>query len=371
MNFIRTTFSTCQIILNFIFLFTIFQFLKTDSRAEDQVSNQKSNIFNIFPIILYDSDIGFGLGGRMLLKDYWKKKESFDLIIFVSSKGEQLYYFQFSLPDAELRQRKSYSLAYDFKIEWDKLLKSNYFGIGNNSPNNDFQFPREYFKIDQIISHTFFPVVIGEAGFLLVHHTAYNFDESWNTIQSETPGVEENLSVVLSGSLRLDTRDSQIHPTAGERVFLKAGFSHPGWGSDWNNSLYRLESSLYRRLFNSPHILAIRLWLQQINGTAPYQELSKIGDSWTVRGYKADRFLDQSMLLSSLEYRFPLYRALGGVAFLDAGRVTPQLKDLDFEGLHSDWGWGLRYYLTNFVARFDMGFSTEGVRVFFNFGQVF
>lgn len=371
MKLVKPIFSNSQILLTFFVLCTLFQLLKTDSGAEVLAVNQKSKTFNVFPIIMYDSDIGLGLGGRTLLKDYLKKKESFDLIIFVSSKGEQWYFFQFSLPDAELRQRKSYALAYDLKIEWDKLLKSNYFGIGNNSPNNDFQFPRESFKIDQIISHTFSPVVIGEAGFLLVHHTAYNFDESWNTIQSETPGVKENLSVVLSGSLRLDTRDSQIHPTSGERVFLKAGFSRPGWGSDWNNSLYRLESSLYRRLLNSPHILAARLWLQQINGTAPYQELSKIGDGWTARGYKADRFLDHSMLLSSLEYRFPIYRALGGVAFLDAGRVAPRLKDLDFEDLHSNWGWGLRYYLPGFMARFDMGFSVEGLRVFFNFGQVF
>jgi hypothetical protein len=357
--------------LIFLALFTLMQFLRTEIRADKLDINKKSSKLNVFPIILYDSDIGLGLGGRTLLKDYYEKKESFDLLIFVSSKGEQLYMFQFSLPDAELRQRKSYALAYDIRIEWDKLLKSNYFGIGNNSPDNDFQFPREYFKIDQIISHTFSPFVIGEAGFLMIHHTAYNFDESWNTIQSETPGVEENLSAVLSGSMRRDTRDSQIHPTSGERVYLKAGFSHPAWGSDWNYSLYRLESSLYRRLFWSSHIMAVRLWLQQIDGTTPYQELSKIGDGWTARGYKADRFLDQSMVLASWEYRFPVFRALGGVVFMDAGRVAPQLKELDFTGLHSNWGWGVRYYLPHFVARFDMGLSVEGMRVFFNFGQVF
>jgi outer membrane protein assembly factor BamA len=371
MSLFRSSFSSGQIIITFFLLFTFRQFLRMDSRAEGLGINQKSDKLNVFPVIMYDSDIGLGLGGRTLLKDYWKKKESFDLLIFASSKGEQLYMFQFSLPDAELRQRKSYALGYDFRIEWDKLLKSNYFGTDNDSPNNDFQFPREYLKIDQIFSHTFSPFIIGEAGLLLVHHTAYNYDETWNTIQSETPGVEENLTAVLSGSMRLDTRDSQIHPTSGERVYLKAGFSRPTWGSDWNYSLYRLESSLYRRLFNSPHIMAVRLWLQQINGTAPYQELSKIGDGWTARGYKADRFLDQSMILSSLEYRFPLYRALGGVVFLDAGRVAPQLKELNFSGLHSNLGWGVRYYLPHFVARFDMGFSTEGTRVFFNFGQVF
>jgi len=34
-------------------------------------------------------------------------------------------------------------------------------------------------------------------------------------------------------------------------------------------------------------------------------------------------------------------------------------------------GWGLRYYLQNFVVRFDMGFSDEGMGIYFNFGHAF
>lgn len=36
-----------------------------------------------------------------------------------------------------------------------------------------------------------------------------------------------------------------------------------------------------------------------------------------------------------------------------------------------DIGWGLRYYLQNFVVRFDMGFSGEGTGIYFNFGHIF
>jgi len=162
--------------------------LKIEIQAEVPVTDSKTKSFDIFPIIMYDMDIGLGLGGRALLKNSWKKQESLDLILFASSKGEQLYFFQFSIPDAELRHRKSYFLAYDFMIEWDKLLRSNYFGLGNSSPDNDFHFPREYFKIEQIFSHTFSPIVISEGGLTLVHHTVYNYDESWNTIRDSGCG---------------------------------------------------------------------------------------------------------------------------------------------------------------------------------------
>jgi len=36
-----------------------------------------------------------------------------------------------------------------------------------------------------------------------------------------------------------------------------------------------------------------------------------------------------------------------------------------------DIGFGLRYYLRNFVVRFDTGISEEGLGLYFNFGHVF
>lgn len=108
------------------------------------------------------------------------------------------------------------------------------------------------------------------------------------------------------------------------------------------------------------HILAARLWLQTVRGSTPYTEMSKIGDSWTARGYKADRLPDRAKMLSSLEYRFPPYKKLGGVLFIDTGRVFPGLTKFSFAGWHSNRGLGLRFYLTNFVVRTDVGKSREG-----------
>jgi len=36
-----------------------------------------------------------------------------------------------------------------------------------------------------------------------------------------------------------------------------------------------------------------------------------------------------------------------------------------------DVGFGLRYYLENFVVRFDTGWSNEDSGIYFHFGQVF
>jgi hypothetical protein len=68
---------------------------------------------------------------------------------------------------------------------------------------------------------------------------------------------------------------------------------------------------------------------------------------------------------------FPLWKKLGGNVFLDAGRVWPSLSGTRLDKIAVDVDWGLRYYLRNFVVRFDMGLSREGEGIYFNFGHIF
>src|SRR5512135_1187598 len=58
--------------------------------------------FSPFPILMFDSDIGFGYGGRVKFVDYLGNKESLDLILFNSTRGERWYVFTFSIPDLEI-----------------------------------------------------------------------------------------------------------------------------------------------------------------------------------------------------------------------------------------------------------------------------
>jgi len=326
---------------------------------------------SVFPILMYDSDIGFGFGGKGIVKNWLHKNESFDLMLFGSTKGEQKYSFIFSMPDYEIRQGTLYAVALDLRMEYNKLLKSNFFGFGNSTKDNDFQFPREASKVELTLSRAFHEKLIGELGFRYTFFSVYGFDPEWETMMSGIPGAGENSISSFYTKFRYDTRDSQIHPSRGFKVEIQAELGIKLLNSDWNYQKVRVEFSMYRRLFSQKHILALRCWMQHVKGEAPYLELSKIGDGWTSRGYKAERFLDNAMALYSIEYRFPLLRKLGGVLFTDAGRVWPELWKFNFRDYHFNVGLGMRYYLANFVVRFDMGFSNEGSRMFFNFGHVF
>jgi outer membrane protein assembly factor BamA len=325
---------------------------------------------SIFPIAMYDSDIGVGLGVKAVLVKKIKRR-SFDVTIFGSTKGEQWYAFVFSQPYFEARQGKRFPLAFDIKIEYDKLVKSNFFGIGNNTHDNNFQFPREYYKIEPSLSHAFTQHLAASLNLRIDHYSVYQYDLSWKTMSRDIFGAEANDIFAPGVGVRFDTRDSWINPHDGVKAELILEQSAKIIGFDWRFKRARLELNSYHQLFGSDDIIAARFWTQEISGNAPYQELSKIGDGWTARGFKADRFLDKAMALTSIEYRFPIFKKLGGVAFADAGRVWSSLRNFGFQQWHADWGGGLRYYLANFVARLDIGNSVEGTRIFFNFGQVF
>jgi outer membrane protein assembly factor BamA len=327
--------------------------------------------WSAFPIVMYDSDIGLGIGGKGIVKNTFHKDESFDLVLFGSSRGEQWTVFTFSIPDFEIRQGRRYPLAFDFSVEYNKLLKSNFFGIGNGSADNDFQFPREFVKIEADFGRAFKERIIAQIGCRYARYNSYGWKKGWNTISRTTPGSGATSVAGFFGRFRFDTRDSQLNPHGGIRFELQAEKTATVVGTDWRYGRARLEFGAYRRIFGTESVLAARFWAQQIDGDAPYPELSRIGDSWTCRGYKANRFLDRAMALASLEARFPMVGRFGGVLFTDAGRVWPALSQFGWSDWHADWGLGLRYRLENFVARFDAGFSPEGMRIFFNFGQVF
>ncbi len=342
-----------------------------ETNISEQLTTVRQRTISIFPILMYDSDIGFGFGGKGVIKNQFKRNESFDLILFGSTKGEQWYVFTFSIPDFEIRQGTRYPLALDLKLEYDKFLKSNFFGFGNNSKDNDWQFPKEFTKLELTLGHAFTERIIGEAGLFFNHTSVYDYEDINPEMSTNIPGSGENLTSYLTVQLRWDTRDSQIHPHQGWKLSFNSDFAFKFIGSDYNFNRYRLEVNKYQKLFTSAHILAVRLWTQHIEGTAPYYEQSIIGGAWTARGFKVDRFIDRALTFVTIEYRFPVYRKIGGILFVDIGRVFPSIDKFRFYNWKIDSGFGLRYYLENFVVRFDTGFSNEGMRIFFNFGHIF
>jgi hypothetical protein len=90
-----------------------------------QVDSTKRAGIELFPILSYDTDAGFGYGAKAFFYDQLNTRESFDIILFNSTKGEQWYKFVFSTPDFESRQGTEFPLALDVTFEYDKWKNYN------------------------------------------------------------------------------------------------------------------------------------------------------------------------------------------------------------------------------------------------------
>ncbi len=365
----KKTFNSFPLVM-VIFILVIGVNLKAS--AEEKIKKSLS----AFPILMYDTDIGVGYGGKAKFVNYLSRKESFDFIVFNSTKGERWYVFTFSWPDIEIRQGKRYALSFDCKAEYEKYLKYNFFGLGPDSKEEDQTiFTLQKKELQLKLGRGFTPHLVMELHYIVKNVRYFNIEKE-RPFTSTLRGVGEQFSPYASFLIRYDTSDSQIHPRKGFRLICQNDLAADFLGNK-ETSFHRLTLDFrkYLLLFGHKDVLAFRWLVQKISGDkVPLFGLSSLGggsEMTAMRGYKLNRFLDRGKILINTEYRFPVWKRLGGNIFVDGGCLWSSLSEVKFDKAVIDAGWGLRYYLRNFAVRFDMGFSKEGIGIYFNFGHVF
>jgi outer membrane protein assembly factor BamA len=122
-------------------------------------------------------------------------------------------------------------------------------------------------------------------------------------------------------------------------------------------------------------VVAARALVQDVAGSKiPLWDLSFLGGGMTMsalRGYVLNRFMDKGKFLACVEYRFPVWWKFGGTVFVEGGSVWPSLRDIELKDIALDAGFGVRFFLSTFVVRADLGFSHEGMGIYFNTGHMF
>lgn len=331
----------------------------------DSLSQHKSE-WEIFPILSYDSDAGIGYGGKGFLYNLLGGKESFDLTLYNSTKGERWYRVVFSTPDIQRRQRTKYPVAFDLTFDYDKWINYKFYSTYYNFQTGEMidrseNYIREPIELTLMFSRGFTKDFVAELGARFKSISCYNFDTT-GTLQYRTPADAKYVSFIFN--FRWDTRTNFINPQNGFVLGIDNEYSLDivKQGSPF----YKLGilSQYYITLFKPNYVLANRIILQIITDVN-YQLQLPLGGNNTVRGLPQDRYLSTSTTLINSEFRFPIWRRFGGIAGVDIGNsnTTP------------DWiinpVIGLRFYMDNFVVRFDVGFGSETTGIYFNFGNIF
>lgn len=343
------------------------------ARACSPADSTTSDV-DVFPIIAYDTNTGFGAGARAFFLSQLGLEESFDVLLFASTKGERWVRAVVALPDFECRQGTVYPWAVDVVADYDKYLVYNYFGVGNSSSFDMREvYSREITELSLFVSRGVLPTFVVQGG--VRYRAVRNFNlESQSELRTLPPPENSGRADIgsLQLSLRYDSRDSYVRPSRGSVLLAEAEFAptlHPTTSSGFR---YALWAHQYTETGLCGSIVAVRAGLQSIQGTdLPVQFLLSLGSHNTLRGYLQDRFLDRVAVLFNAELRFEVIGRLGAVVGADAGKVWPRVSALDVR----HWPWnlaaGLRWNMDRFVVRGDVGFSRETVGVYLNFGHIF
>jgi outer membrane protein assembly complex protein YaeT len=205
-------------------------------------------------------------------------------------------------------------------------------------------------------------------------------------------GVAENNTLFIQfAELKWDTRDNLLNPTRG--IVLSGELDHSTTALISTESFFKLllEGRHYYALWEKV-ILASRL---TVGGIQPYAGSDSVpsnvrffaGGPGSIRGYAPNRVgpLDSqgrpiggdSLLVGSVELRFPITGDLGGVVFVDAGNVYSGSPAYDLGDLRVGVGPGIRYNTPIGPFRLDFGVAVNPRsgdpfgRLDFSIGQAF
>ena len=359
-----------------IILFSLFPNILYAQQDSVYASN-----FEVFPIVNYDSDAGFGYGAKAFLFNQLNMNESFDLILYNSTKGERWYRFVFSIMDMQRRQGKEYPLALDLIIDYDKWINYRYYGVEyfyeRDSLTNYEVYTREPFEISSILSKGFTKTFVASMGLKYKTISSYNFSINGELINTDNDFNNRFIKTLsILATIRWDSRNNFINPDKGTVLQMDADYAPK---ISFNNEDYLklgLTFQNYLTLFDPQIVFASRLVGQIIfPDNVPIQLQLPIGGNNTLRGLPQDRYLSASTLIINNEIRFPIWWRFGGIVGLDVG-CTGSTTDYEFWNPQLS-GWivnpvlGLRFYMDNFIVRFDVGFGNEITGVYFNFGHIF
>jgi outer membrane protein assembly complex protein YaeT len=203
--------------------------------------------------------------------------------------------------------------------------------------------------------------------------------------------ADDNTLFIQFAELKWDTSDSLLNPTRG--VVIRGELDH-------SNTALISDTSFFKLLLEARHyyplgeklILATRVSVGDIE---PYGDSETIpgnvrfltGGPGSIRGYAPNRVgpLDSkgrplggnSLLLGSVELRFPITGELGGVIFVDAGNVYSDSFGYDLGDLRFGVGPGIRYNTPIGPFRLDFGIALNPRsgdsfgRLDFSIGQAF
>jgi hypothetical protein len=206
----------------------------------------------------------------------------------------------------------------------------------------------------------------------LRHENMVSVEEDGLLADGALPGDDGGTAVGVGVVATWDTRDNLFSPRDGRFAELSWTLHDGLLGSDFDFHRVVLDGRTFVPL-GEASVLALQAYLEAAPGRAPFSFMPLLGGRSRMRGYREGRFRDRVFATIQGEFRFPVWRRFGSVAFAGVGDVASRPADLRLSSAEVAGGVGARFRLTDegVTLRGDFAVGREGTGLYFTIGQAF
>jgi hypothetical protein len=312
----------------------------------------------VLPFVFYTPDTRFGLGGtaglHLHLRDAPRPSSLFATGIYTLEGQSALDLVAQIYPDARHAIQVTARATH---------FPTAYYGLGPDSRRADREWFTQRFAELALAGERHLAAGLRAGPRLHLRAEELSELEPGGALAGGTlPGVDGFIALGAGAGITWDDRDGLFAPTRGRFAELSyvAYPGHVGGHAPFGRAALDL------RAFTSPHpghVLGAQAYAEVAHGDVPVTLLPRFGGAHRMRGYGEGRYRDRVHYALQGEYRFPIFRRLGGAAFATAGDVAPRLSAIDLGDVKLSAGAGLRFQLTKEGAalRFDVAGARDGM----------
>ena len=348
--------------------------------------------YGVLPGFSYDSDNGINASIDLQRFNYSDGILPFKNISRYRASYRGIGAYSFSLYHDEVRTFNT-----DKRSAVDFLISQNF---GNYFPGYtvDGNFSKERFDTTSFYQFDSFLLNIGgstrvplsaiigikrtdiKIGLRVVHEKPFNLEpDSYMAINQPTGWDGSTYTFVELGYLK-ENRDDELRSQNGYSAGLSLKTSLPVLSSSLIGQVYgefKFFKELTKRRKIPEVVFAQRFLINQAVGDIPYWFAPSLGGGGSARGYIYRRFVGKGLVQSNTEIRTWLFQLpwlearIGLSAFVDNGIVYDAAFKDKQRASTIGFGGFTSIFNKDFILKYEMGFSEEGVGIYVGSGFAF
>lgn len=337
--------------------------------ASETVDETKLIDWGVLPGPFVNPEQGLGVGiaaAGFYTPFYWKRPDPYSTITvtaFASTTGS--YGFGFN--------NRTYLLSDTLRLlgeAWITQTPKYYWGIGTSKAKNENKkvlYQGLRLEIDPKIAYQILPDTYLKMGWRW-----QSFDQVKGVDGAKLPA--EMVDAASSGALfgfEYDSRDFEPNPTGGQFLDVEWVINRKSLGSDNHYDNLLLNYRIYQPV-SRVTLIAAEVYSQSVFGDAPWYDYSQLGDDERMRGYYSGQYRDNHFLATQVEIRHTLEGRHGVVAWVGAGNVAKDYRQLFDTTWLPTLGLGYRFaFKARINIRLDLGFGKESMGFYFQVNEAF